>query len=75
MRYKPNTLTEERTSNEEVISQRENRLIIERIQQKKWEDAGRDWKVYLSSIEWDDTQHLKRKVKKQREIHPFQKFL
>jgi len=74
MRYKHNTLKEEESSHyEEIHSQRENRLIIERVQQKNWEEAGRDWKVYLSNIQWDDTTHLKRDTEKQSEkiTNPF----
>jgi len=74
MRYKHKTLIDEDSSlYEDIHSQRENRLIIERIQQRNWEEAGRNWKKYLSNIQWDDTPTLQRDTEKQSEkiTNPF----
>jgi hypothetical protein len=55
MRYKTHTLHKEEASHyEEIHSERENRLLIERIQQRNWEESGRDWKKYLSQIDWGE---------------------
>jgi len=29
-------------------------LLIQRIQQRNWEESGRDWKKYLSQIDWGE---------------------
>ena len=67
LRYKTELPIEENFS-EEIHSDREHRLLIERIQQRNWEEAGRDWKKYLSNVEWGELQPLpspKPKVEKQ----------
>jgi len=66
MRYKTHTLQREDTSHyEEIHSDREHRLLIERIQQRNWESAGRDWKKYLSQIDWGE---IKEKPKPQPKV-------
>lgn len=65
MRYKTPTPKREEFS-EEIYSERENRLLVEKIQQRNWESAGRDWKKYLSQIDWGDIQKKPQpKVEKQ----------
>jgi len=63
---------------DDILQHRNHRLLVEKIQQSNWEKAGRDWKVYLSNIEWDNPpipSTSENRVKKLTELHPFQKFL
>lgn len=65
MKYKTHTLQREEFS-EEIHSDREHRLLIEKIQQRNWESAGRDWKKYLSQIDWGEIKEKPQpKVEKQ----------
>mgnify|MGYP001194534759 CR=1 FL=1 len=77
MRYKTKTQQrEEYITSDDILSQKEERLLIEKIQQRNWESAGRDWKKYLSNVEWDEVNPFERKkVEKQSENHPFEKFI
>mgnify|MGYP001136518813 FL=1 len=77
MRYKTKTQQrEEYITSDDILSQKEERLLIEKIQQRNWESAGRDWKKYLSNVEWDEvTPFERKKVEKQSENHPFEKFI
>lgn len=77
MRYKTKPQKrEEYITSDDILSQREERLLIEKIQQRNWESAGRDWKKYLSNVEWDEVKPFERKkVEKQSENHPFEKFI
>ena len=74
MRYKTKSQkVEETITVDDILSQREHRLLLEGIQQQRWEDSGRDWKKYLSSIEWDELRELPPKIKEKS--HPFEKFI
>ena len=39
---------------DDILQHRNHRLLVEKIQQSNWEKAGRDWKVYLSQIDWGE---------------------
>lgn len=65
-RYKTHTPQREEFS-EEIHSDREHRLLIEKIQQRNWEGAGRDWKKYLSQIDWGDIQKKPEPIKVEKQ--------
>jgi len=78
MRYKTKSQKiEETITLDDILQHRNHRLLVEKIQQSNWEAAGRDWRVYLNSIEWDNPPTLsdsEGRVKKLTKPHPFEKF-
>ena len=50
---------------DDILQHRNHRLLVEKIQQSNWEKAGRDWKVYLSQIDWGELKPKPIEVEKQ----------
>ena len=55
--------------------------LPQKLQQDLWEKSGRDWKAYLSNIEWDTYTPETEEEKKlrleeiERERHPFKEWI
>jgi hypothetical protein len=61
-----------------------NSITPQRVQEHLYNVVyNRNWKNYLNSIEWDglwlrhDTEEekIEKKIKRERELHPFKKFI
>lgn len=66
LRYQTKFPNEEDFS-EEIHLDRNHRLLVEKVQQRNWESAGRDWKKYLSSIDWGDIQKRPEPIKVEKQ--------